>query len=1235
VAANFNYMIPLAGSDTGGSGTLTYNVSTNNGSFFSATPSILSPGDGEKLTIGTPDGTMTFYMLAGDSQVSDTVNRIIQAVNTGLSTGYYEGSTFYFTNGTAVEGGTKATGTNTLQIDPSLQFTTPGVLAIAGTPGANDNSNDFLITAQPMVGEDGQITIIGVQLSGASVLNKIALSAPADSTTPSPTIPITSLSVTADTTDAVLLLPVDQNASGTATVTVTANDGASSASQSFTVTTAAPAAPGQITFLGTSPTNLANASFQVAGVYGGAQVNLYAQATGSPLVPIGTGTGTGTTDGTADGTADVTITGAGSLVNGTYTITATQQLLDYNMPMDAALDPPYMASAATSAADSAQITLDTTPPTATLTTPPPTILAANASGNTTTLTVTYADAASSLVPASFTTSNLTVNNGATVTAAAVGTPGANGTPVTFTITASGTSWSTSPQGIYTVQLSANQVEDAAGNYAAANASLASFTVAVGVPTASVTTPPPAINMANSSGKTTTLTVTYADTASSLVPASFATSNLTVNNGATVTAATVGTAGANGTPVTYTISASGTSWSASPQGTYTVQLNANQVEDLAGNYAAADASLASFTVDTVAPTASVTTPPPAINVANSSGNTTTLTVTYADTASSLVPTSFTASNLTVNNGATVTGATVGVATASSTPVTYTITASGTSWSTSPQGTYTVQLGANQVKDLAGNYVAANASLASFTVDAVAPTVTTVTTSLATLTQANVGTDRFAVSLTFSEPMATASAPAIAFTPGLSGTLTLDTSTSKWTDSTHYTAEYSVANAAVSSESVGIGVTGAQDPAGNTQTAYTGSSNFTVDTLDPAVVSVTPSATTLAAANAGSPFTLTVVYSEAMDTSLNPTILFPTSGKDPTAGGTLAFSSGSWTNSTTYVASYTVANQGLVMSNIDVEVENAKDSSASHTQVSSTQSALFSINMPATSTLSGIVALGSGKMGINHATVHLLENGQDVTGSPKQTGSDGSYTFTALSAGTYQIELTESPEYVDWSAAAGSGPAGTVAGTDTIDVTLGSGQSGTGYDFTAQDIQPTLISARLWLASAPPLTQAIQSMHTPPTVALSGASGTTSTATYQAGGSAVAIAPSATISSPGGSSTSLAWLTATITAPKDGASEVLAVPTTATAGTNITSSFSGGVLTLKGFADLSTYQTVLQSITYSDTASSPQTGDRSITVVANDGTASSAAATATVTVQAASNATMATDSVLSQTDNWLKF
>jgi len=138
-----------------------------------------------------------------------------------------------------------------------------------------------------------------------------------------------------------------------------------------------------------------------------------------------------------------------------------------------------------------------------------------------------------------------------------------------------------------------------------------------------------------------------------------------------------------------------------------------------------------------------------------------------------------------------------------------------------------------------------------------------------------------------------------------------------------------------------------------------------------------------------------------------------------------------------------------------------------------------------------------------------------------------------------------------------------------------------------------------------------MHTPPTVSLSGSSATASTATYEAGGSAVAVAPSATISSPG--STTLAWLTATITNPSDGTSESLVVPTTATAGTNITSTPSGDGIKLSGVADLATYETVLQSLTYSDAASPPQGGNRSITVVANDGTASSTAVTATVKIE----------------------
>jgi hypothetical protein len=57
--------------------------------------------------------------------------------------------------------------------------------------------------------------------------------------------------------------------------------------------------------------------------------------------------------------------------------------------------------------------MDTTPPMAALTSPPPTINVANG-GNTTTLTVTYADSGSGINTATFSTSNLLVTNGATV-----------------------------------------------------------------------------------------------------------------------------------------------------------------------------------------------------------------------------------------------------------------------------------------------------------------------------------------------------------------------------------------------------------------------------------------------------------------------------------------------------------------------------------------------------------------------------------------------------------------------------------------------------------------------------------------------------------------------------------------------------------------------------------------------------------------------------------------------------
>jgi large repetitive protein len=112
----------------------------------------------------------------------------------------------------------------------------------------------------------------------------------------------------------------------------------------------------------------------------------------------------------------------------------------------------------------------------------------------------------------------------------------------------------------------------------------------------------------------------------------------------------------------------------------------------------------------------------------------------------------------------------------------------------------------------------------------------------------------------------------------------------------------------------------------------------------VASVTPNLTTIVDANVGSQtFTLTVVYSEAMNTSVNPTLVFPTASEDPTASpATLTLNSGSWTNATTFVATYNVTDQDATMPDVDVQVSGAKDA-AGNTQVGSTLADKFSIDM----------------------------------------------------------------------------------------------------------------------------------------------------------------------------------------------------------------------------------------------------------------------------------------------------
>ena len=151
-------------------------------------------------------------------------------------------------------------------------------------------------------------------------------------------------------------------------------------------------------------------------------------------------------------------------------------------------------------------------------------------------------------------------------------------------------------------------------------------------------------------------------------------------------------------------------------------------------------------------------------------------------------------------------------------------------------------------------------------------------------------------------------------------TLTFHSGSWTNSTTYVATYDVADVNVAMPSIDVQASGGQDAAGNALTASTSADVFSVQTETPTVASVTPSAQTITDADVGGQkFTLTVVYAQAMDTSQNPTIAFPTAGEDPTVSpATLAFNSGSWTSGTTYVATYDVADVNVTMPSIDVQV-----------------------------------------------------------------------------------------------------------------------------------------------------------------------------------------------------------------------------------------------------------------------------------------------------------------------------
>ncbi len=262
-----------------------------------------------------------------------------------------------------------------------------------------------------------------------------------------------------------------------------------------------------------------------------------------------------------------------------------------------------------------------------------------------------------------------------------------------------------------------------------------------------------------------------------------------------------------------------------------------------------------------------------------------------------------------------------------------------------------------------------------------------------------------------------------------------------------------------------------------------------------------------------------------------------------------------------------------------------------------------------------------MAIQGATVTLYIQASSAWTkvSSTTTNATGAYSFTELAAGTYKIVEAQPTRFIDGkdtAGAVGGAKRGTV-GSDQHILTLAAGESGTEYNFGERGVKAGHISLRSTLASAVTASSSEAGEDTSPTVDLAkSVTGTGYSATYTAGGSAVKIAASnATIADA--DSENLVSMTVTIANRQNSTSEILSATTT---GTGLTASYADGVLTITGSAAPSVYQQVLRTIKYSNTATSPTAGARTINVVVNDGFSNSTAAVCTLTVKVTASPTV---------------
>ncbi|MEH6565831.1 MAG: Ig-like domain-containing protein [Halopseudomonas sp.] len=456
-------------------------------------------------------------------------------------------------------------------------------------------------------------------------------------------------------------------------------------------------------------------------------------------------------------------------------------------------------NAGVGATDSNNYAVDTLRPTASI------VIAdtALAAGETSSVTITFNEAVSGLDAADF-----SVENGAIS-----GLSSSDG-GITWTATLTPTADVEDTSNLVTLNNAG--VQDAAGNAGVGTTDSNSYAIDTLRPTASIMIADTALAV----GETSTVTITFNEAVGGLDAADFAV--------------------ANGTLSALTSNDGGITWTATLTPTADVEdtsnlitLNNTGVQDAAGNAGTGITDSNNYTIDTLRPTASIM----VADTAMAAGETSTVTITFSEAVSGLDVADFSVTNGALSNLTSSDGGITWTAT---------LTPSANVEDTSNL----VTLDNTGIQDVAGNTGTGTTDSNNYAIDTLRPTATIVLADTALAAG-----ETSIVTITFSEAVSGLDATDFSVANGTLGSLASSDGGITWTATLTPTADVEDV-----SNLVTLNNTGYLDAAGNTGAGTTDSNSYAIDTLLPAVTSVSVPAD--ATYVAGDQLDFTVNFSEAV-------------------------------------------------------------------------------------------------------------------------------------------------------------------------------------------------------------------------------------------------------------------------------------------------------------------------------------------------------------------------------------